>query len=106
MARRKVRDEQEAHELLAGAEAAGADLATWARTHGIDGRSLNAWSLNLDRRRHHGSADALRVVELIPKEPAAPPSMLTIRCGPFVVDVSPGVDEHLLARVLSTVSTC
>jgi hypothetical protein len=32
--------------------------------------------------------------------------MLTIRCGPFVVDVSPGVDEHLLARVLSTVSTC
>ena len=50
MQKRKVGDELEARILLAKVAKAGGDLRTFARTHGIDGRSLNAWRQNLARR--------------------------------------------------------
>ncbi len=48
--RRKIEDEREARRSLAAAEAAGGTIKQWARTNGIDGRSLNAWRMNLERR--------------------------------------------------------
>lgn len=47
---RKIADEREARRSLAAAEAAGGAIKQWARAHGIDGRSLNAWRMNLARR--------------------------------------------------------
>jgi hypothetical protein len=35
---------------LAAAQAAGGEVGQWARAHGIDGRSLNTWRMNLGRR--------------------------------------------------------
>jgi prolyl-tRNA synthetase len=42
-------------------------LKTWARTHGIDARSLNAWRVNLGRSRSVTRAPSIpRLVELVP----------------------------------------
>lgn len=107
MAGRRIDDEREARALLADLEEAGSiDLASFARARGIDGRSLNAWRLNLGRRARPQSAD-LRVVELVASSrppPSAP--TLTVRCGPFAVGVGPDVDDDLLARVLAVVASC
>lgn len=47
---RKIEDEREARRSLAAAEAAGGTIKQWARANGVDGRSLNAWRMNLERR--------------------------------------------------------
>jgi hypothetical protein len=47
---RKISGEREARRYLAAAEAAGGTVKEWARANGIDGRSLNAWRMNLERR--------------------------------------------------------
>jgi hypothetical protein len=60
--RRKIRDEADARKCMAAIERAGVDGAEWAQAHGIDGRSLNAWKVNLGRR---GSRRA-QLVELVP----------------------------------------
>jgi hypothetical protein len=60
--RRKIRDEADARKCMAAIERAGVVGAEWAQAHGIDGRSLNAWKVNLGRR---GSRRA-QLVELVP----------------------------------------
>lgn len=47
---RKIRDETEARRCLRAASLAGRSAGEWARAHGIDGRSLNSWKVNLARR--------------------------------------------------------
>jgi hypothetical protein len=49
--RRKIEDEREACRGLKAAKAAGLTPGAWAREHAIDGRSLNAWRLNLAQGR-------------------------------------------------------
>lgn len=48
--RRKIDNQNEARRCLRAAERAGLTAGEWAREHGIDGRSLNAWRMNLARR--------------------------------------------------------
>jgi hypothetical protein len=62
MVRRKVRDAEEAAVLLAEAERSGRPRAEFARSNGIDARSLNMWRVCLARRR---SPAELRLVELV-----------------------------------------
>ena len=50
MAGRKIRDGADARTSLAAAAESKVSRAEWARQQGIDGRSLNAWRLNLARR--------------------------------------------------------
>jgi hypothetical protein len=110
MAGRRIHDEREAREALDQVARTGSDRVNWAREQGIDPRSLNAWRLNLarrDRREH----PALRLVELVAAPVTAPDSdiarpVLQVRCGTFVVDVRPDVDDRLLARVLALVASC
>ena len=67
MAGRRIFNEQDALRCLAAAKAARGRPAEWARTHGIDGRSLNAWRVNLSRRGvPRTRALAPRLVELVP----------------------------------------
>jgi hypothetical protein len=80
---RKIEDEREAVRCLRAAERAGVSSGTWARAHGIDGRSLHAWQVNLGRRGKSAprkwrktSTKAPRVahalVELVPDVTALP----------------------------------
>jgi hypothetical protein len=45
---RKTDDEREARACLKAAKEE--NLGRWARAHGIDGRSPNAWRINLEAR--------------------------------------------------------
>ena len=105
MAGRKILDEREARELLDQVTESGTDRATWARSHGVDPRSLNAWRLNLARREGHPARRPLRLVELV-ADTGHHPVVVHVRCGPFVIDVTAEVDDRLLSRVLSAVASC
>ena len=105
MAGRRIRNEREAREALAQVAEAGVDRVDWARERGIDPRSLNAWRLNLARRQR-AERGPLRLVELVAEPNAAASSVVHVRCGPFVVDVTADVDDRLLARVLAAVASC
>jgi hypothetical protein len=47
---RKIEDERDAARCLRAAERKGLSAGDWARAHGVDGRSLHAWEMNLARR--------------------------------------------------------
>lgn len=117
---RKVRDEVDARALLGKVVASGRPLAQWARAHGIDGRSLNLWRVNLARRasepvravrptRAVGPATP-RFVELVAR-PA--PSVAALSFARYVVivgDVRVELDdafhEETLARLVATLRAC
>lgn len=102
---RKIRDAQDARHLLTELEASDLDTVAFARAHGVDGRSLNAWRLNLARRPR--DPRPIRVVELVTSTPSHPhAATMTIRCGAFEVEVGRALDEGLLARVLRVVAAC
>ena len=48
--RRKIEDEKDAARCLRAAERKGLSAGDWGRAHGVDGRSLHAWEMNLARR--------------------------------------------------------
>jgi hypothetical protein len=109
MAGRKIRSAAEAHACLAAAKAAhGVSPAQWAREHGIDGRSLNAWRVNLGRRREPApKQQRARLVELIPTPASAPPAArYLVRCGKLAVEIGERFDESTLVRLLRVVAAC
>ena len=103
MAGRKIRDEREARACLEAVDQSGMERAHWARANGIDGRSLNAWRLNLERTPRPRPSE-LRLVELVAEDSVD--AGFRVECGPFVVEVPPGFDEGALARLLGVVATC
>lgn len=105
MVRRKVRDAQEARVCLREAAASGCSRAEWAREHGVDARSLNAWRLNLERGA--GAATAPRLVELVPVDQSPrPEARYTVRIGEVAVEVDGGFDDDVLRRLISVVASC
>ena len=60
--RRKITDEREARRCLTAAARSGNAPGAWARANGIDGRSLNAWRINLARRGTVGRRRRRRLV--------------------------------------------
>ena len=74
---RKIDDESEARRCLRAATLAGRSAGEWARAHGIDGRSLNAWKVNLARRgataaprrsKPKAPRPAHALIELVPRD--------------------------------------
>lgn len=103
MAGRKIEDEMEARSCLRAAAASGEGRAAWARRHGIDGRSLNAWRVNLERGGRE--QPELRLLELVASSPPGAPGC-RVRCGSFVVEVDAEFDDQVLCRVLTVVAAC
>ena len=121
MEHRKVVDEREARVLLARAARAGGDIGAMARAHGIDGRSLNAWRMNLERggtspskvQRGPGArrARAAQLVELIPtphggSSPPSNGSRYTLRVAGVVLEFDDDVRGDTLRRVLEVLRSC
>jgi hypothetical protein len=107
MAGRKIRDAEDARACLSAVASSGLRRAQWARAHGVDGRSLNAWRLNL-AERVVGAAPAeraLRLVELVP-EPVAEEARYVVRCGSLSVEVDHRFDGATLRRLLAVVASC
>lgn len=104
---RKVRDADDALSCLNASTACGEARATWARRHGIDPRSLNAWRLNLERARRMPTPPAPRLVELVPSAPVVEePARYRVLCGGLAVEVDERFDEDVLRRLLAVVASC
>lgn len=121
MTRRKVGDESEARECLSAIDAAGGDIRAWAREHGIDGRSLHAWRVNLARsgaktrgaRRKRRAADDTTkgLVELIPAGfsaavPHLRPTRYVLEIGFGRVEFGDDFSEPTLRRVVGILRSC
>lgn len=73
---RKVDDEKDARRCLAAAERASMTPREWARRNGVDARSLNAWRINLGRRRAIAKVEptALTLVEVVARPAGTAPA--------------------------------
>jgi len=114
---RKITDEREARRCLAAAKRAGVSVGKWARARGIDGRSLHAWQMNVERRgtsagrrRRKRKAPTTRgLVELVP----AAHSVNVVAAGRYVLEVAGArvefgddVSVATLRRVLEALRSC
>lgn len=117
MEQRKIESETEARALLAKVAKSGDDIGAWARAHGIDGRSLNAWRMNLERRGATGRGIVARarprmqraqLVELVPTSISSTPRVAryTLRVGDVEVEFGDDFREETLARALGVLRGC
>ncbi len=119
--RRKITDADDARRCLAAARRAGERVGSWAQANGVDGRSLNAWRINLARRggrpRRRAqvgppSRAALAVrpraalVELIPAARPAAPGRYVVLVGDVRVEVGDDFDVATLRRLVGALRTC
>jgi hypothetical protein len=109
MAGRRISNEQEARRCLGAARSASGGLAEWARSHGIDGRSLNAWRVNLERRRApRPRVVAPKVVELVPVPIAAAVSSAryVLHVGGVGLELGDDFNEQTLRRLVGLLRSC
>jgi transposase-like protein len=131
---RKISGEREARRYLAAAAAAGGTVKEWARANGIDGRSLNAWRMNLERRganeapkrrprrgakRHPerrrantstqplGEGKAM-LVELVPtsRPTATAPARYAVCLGEMRLEVGDDFDAQTVRRLVEVLRGC
>ena len=124
---RRIEDESDARRCLMAARRAGMRAGEWARAHGIDGRSLHAWQVNLG---HGGTAaprasrtTALRRAPVAASRSApAPPTLVElvptrstgkVGGGRFVLEIAGArvefgddVSMATLRRVLEVLRAC
>lgn len=117
---RKIENESEARRCIRAAKQRGLSAGEWARTHGIDGRSLRAWKLNLERRtapdrprrRNRGRADAKRAHALVELVPAPLPvgagggSRYVLEVAGARVEFGDDCSVATLRRVLEALLSC
>jgi hypothetical protein len=87
----------------------GLGATRWARSAGIDGRSLRAWTLNLRRgagAKRRKVAKTVQVVELVPSAPAPGASRYVVRVGRHCVEVDGHFDSATLHRLVAVLSAC
>jgi len=114
MERRKIRDEADARTCIAAVKASKVTARQWARSEGIDGRSLRAWTINLERgasstkraRSQTGLAQPLRLVELIPSPPTQSAGRYVVRVGAHAVEVGDQFAEATLRRLVAVLASC
>lgn len=109
MAGRRVFNEQDARRCLAAVKASRRELATWAREHGVDGRSLNLWRVNLERRgagrvRAAATPRLVEVVARVPEVVARAPFVL--RIGGVELEVAASFDDGALRRLVGLLKSC
>jgi hypothetical protein len=116
---RKIEDEREAVRCLRAAERKGMSAGAWARAHGVDGRSLHAWQVNIARRgtksprkRRKGESQAPRAAHaLVELVPAAMPAergagRYALVIGRARVEFGDDVSVATLRRVLEALRSC
>ena len=114
---RRVDDELEARLCQQAVAASGRSLGAWAREQGIDGRSLNAWRVNLGRRENSAARPTKAPVKqvrggLVELVPTSRPTALG-GTGRYVLEVDGarvefGDDfrEETLTRVMAVLRRC
>jgi hypothetical protein len=119
---RKIADEHEARRCLAAARRVGESAGAWARANGIDGRSLNAWRVNLARRGAGWNTKRPRattrspiamvvrpraaLVELVPASRPGVPARYVVHVGEFRVEVGDDCTAETLRRIVEALRAC
>lgn len=99
---RKVRDLDDARELLAAWRSSGGPLASWCRERGI-----NVYSLSAFRGWHPEVVDAAEMVEIVATPTvveAAPVYRVLVR--DHVVEVDHDFEDEVLRRLIRVVASC
>jgi hypothetical protein len=106
--RRKIEGERDARACLRAAKAAGLSAGEWAREHGVDGRSLNAWRMFLGElpARATRRPSKPRLVELVPTSPAHAEARYLVRVADAEIAVTEGFREETLARLVRALRSC
>ncbi len=107
MAGRKVFNEQDARRCLTAVKASSQELGAWAREHGVDGRSLNLWRVNLERRGVRLRAGP-KLLELVvaPQPVVGPRAPFVLRIGGVGLEVCDHFDEASLRRLVGVLKSC
>jgi hypothetical protein len=119
LVRRKIEDEREVARCLRAAEEKGVSAGEWARAHGIDGRSLRAWQMNIARRGTSWSSQPRKtrtkappathaLVELVPTATSAVPVLgrYALVVGGARLEFGDDVSVATLRRVLEALRSC
>lgn len=108
---RKIASESEARWCLVAVKSSGMSLKDWARGRGIDGRSLHAWKMNLERgapsvpRRKASTARGASLVELVPAS-GSPPARYVVHLGAGSVEFGDDFVDETLRRVVAVLRSC
>lgn len=108
MSKRKIESESEARRCLASVASSGLSLKEWARARGIDGRSLHAWKMNLERGSGvptSARTAGMQLVELVPA-PSSSSSRYVLRIGPASVEFGDDFEAETLRRVVEVLRSC
>ena len=105
MGRRKVRDHEDAAELLAALDASGLTLSEFCRERGVDGPSLHCWQRNTGRRARAGGSQGLRLVELTVARPA-PVASYRVLVNGLAIEVDDHFRQDTLARLIEVAAAC
>lgn len=105
MAGRRILNEQDARRCLAAARSSQTGLAAWSRAHGVDGRSLNLWRLNLERRGGPRQG-ALKVVELVSASSSSARGPFRLHIRGVDLEVGADYDEQSLRRLVGLLKSC
>jgi hypothetical protein len=112
---RKIEDESEARRCLLAAKRSGLSAGEWARGRGIDGRSLHAWQMNLERagvpartrRREPRVTPAAReLVELVPATRGGGAGRYVLEVAGARVEFGDDASVATLRRVLEALRSC
>jgi hypothetical protein len=101
---RKIVDARDARACVKAARTAGLSLGAWARRHGVDGRSLHAWSVNLGLLPSALAKPGL--IELVPRAALHSPARYVVRVGETAVEISDDFENDTLARVVRVLRAC
>jgi len=101
---RKIGGERDARACVKAAKAAGLSLGAWAREHGIDGRSLHAWAVNLGLVARPAAKP--KMIEFVPM--ASPPkaTRLVVHVGEFGIEVGDDFADETLVRLVRALRAC
>ena len=90
---------------MKAAKAAGLSLGAWARRHGVDGRSLHAWSVNL-ARTSPSAITKPRLIELVPTSAPQVAARFVVRLGDATIEVGDDFQDETLARIMRVLRAC
>ena len=107
MERRKISGEAEARHALKAIARAGLSIKEWSRAHGVDGRSLHAWSMALTKRAQPPRGKVEAFVELVPMIPAPGSSArYVLRVGEVAFEFGEDASEEMLRRAVGVLRSC
>jgi transposase-like protein len=105
--RRKIKDDRDARACLRAVRAAGISAGEWAREHGVDGRSLNAWRINLSRSGAPEEVEAKpRLVELVPAAPSRAAARYVVHVDDARIELADDFREETLLRLVRALRAC